>query len=56
MYSPGARKNVAFVVFLSQVGRGYLRTEWPVRLFEAGDFGGGVGLISLLMCRSCDAA
>jgi hypothetical protein len=29
------------MIFSLQVGRGYLRTEWSVRLFEAGDFGGG---------------
>ena len=41
MCSLGARKLVDFMILLLQVGQGYLRTERSVRLFEAGDFGGG---------------
>ncbi len=32
------------MIFSLQVGQGYLRTEWSVRLFEAGGSGGGAGL------------
>ncbi len=40
------------MIFSLQVGQGYLRTEWSVRLYEVGDSGGGAGLTIFSTCHT----